>query len=333
MKGHQIALGHIGGREVAALITDGVLQDLLVEGVAPPIGTIYRAKATRPVKGQGGMFFDTPDGSAFLRGAKGLRPGDSSLVQVTGYAEPGKAIPVSDRLLLKSRFAIATPGAPGINISRAIKDDVARVMLHETAAEFEDDLRGCGLILRSAAAASTPDDIAQDIQRVLDAAFLVMDDSSPMPEKLFEGADPHEIAWRDWPGASPAIDPVDDHVAEAARFETPLPGGGSMIVESTRACVTVDVNTGRDTSPAAGLKSNLGAAKDLARVLRIKGLGGQIVVDFAPMPKRDRRAVEGALRAAFKSDDVETSLVGWTALGHFELSRKRARVPLQEILE
>ncbi|MEO0766347.1 MAG: ribonuclease E/G [Pseudomonadota bacterium] len=107
---------------------------------------------------------------------------------------------------------------------------------------------------------------------------------------------------------------------------------GSMIVEPTRAFVAVDVNTGADFSPAAGLKANLFAARELPRQLRLRGLGGQIVVDFAPMPKKDRRTLEETLRKAFRADPVETSLVGWTTLGHYELQRKRERRPLHEVL-
>jgi Ribonuclease G/E len=91
----------------------------------------------------------------------------------------------------------------------------------------------------------------------------------------------------------------------------------------------VDVNTGSDTSPAAALKANLAAARDLPRQLLLRGFGGQITVDFAPMPKNDRRTVEGTLKAAFRADPVETSLVGWTPLGHYELQRKRERLPLE----
>jgi Ribonuclease G/E len=61
-------------------------------------------------------------------------------------------------------------------------------------------------------------------------------------------------------------------------------------------------------------------------------LGGQIVVDAAPMPKKDRRQIEQAARVAFKADAIETSLVGWTPLGHLELQRKRERLPLTESL-
>ncbi len=108
---------------------------------------------------------------------------------------------------------------------------------------------------------------------------------------------------------------------------------GSMYIEPTRALIAVDVNTGNDTSMAAGLKTNLAVAKELPRQLRTRGLGGQIVLDLAPMQKKERRNFEGALRGALRSDPMETALVGWTPLGHFELQRKRERVPLSEVLK
>ena len=92
-------------------MVDGRLEDLLIDSDAPRPGTIYRAIAERPVKGQGGMFLRTPDGPAFLRQVKGLAPGQALLVQVTGYAEPGKAIAGHAKLLFKSRYAIVTPEA------------------------------------------------------------------------------------------------------------------------------------------------------------------------------------------------------------------------------
>ena len=88
------------------------------------------------------------------------------------------------------------------------------------------------------------------------------------------------------------------------------------------------MNTGGDFSPAAGLKANLAAARTLPRQLRLRGLGGQIVLDLAPMAKKDRKQFETTLRSAFRADTVETSLVGWTPLGHFELQRKRERLAL-----
>ena len=118
MKGRLIALDHINETEAAALMVDGRLEDLFLDPEGPRPGTIYRAIADRPMKGQGGMFLRTPDGTVFLRQVKGLSPGQPLLVQVTGHAEPGKALPVTTKLLFKSRYAIVTPEAPGLNISR-----------------------------------------------------------------------------------------------------------------------------------------------------------------------------------------------------------------------
>ena len=120
---------------------------------------------------------------------------------------------------------------------------------------------------------------------------------------------------------------IEEMIADMQRAHIRLKSG-SAYIEPTRALVAVDVNTDGDTSPAAGLKANLALCNDLPRQLRCRGLGGQIVIDYAPFAKKDRRTVEQTLRRAFKGDVIETSLVGWTPLGHFELQRKRARLPL-----
>lgn len=339
MKGRTIILDHIQNREAAALMVDGKLEDFLIESDAPAPGTIYRARADRPVKGQGGMFLTTPDGPAFLRQVKGLAPGQMLLVQVSGYAEPGKAIPVTQKLLFKSRYAIVTPEAPGLNISRSIRDEDERDRLLEIAHEEIGDL-GYGLILRSACAGADSEDIGEDIAAMVSLAAQVMQDSGTEAEVLAEGDGPHLLAWRDW--VEPAAverDPdgfdrlgVLDALEITQGIREPLPGGAFLFIEPTRALVAVDVNTGSDTSLAAGVKANMAAAKALPRALRLRGLAGQIVLDLAPMPKKDRRTFETALRAALRADSEETVLVGWTNLGHYELQRKRGRIPLREVL-
>ena len=341
MKGRQIALDHLDGHEAAALLVDGRLDDLLIDSDLPRPGTIYRAIADRPMKGQGGVFVKTPDGAAFLRQIKGLAPGQPILVQVSGHAEPGKAIPVTARLLFKSRYAIVTPEAPGLNISRSIRDDDLRDTLLSLAHE-EMGGGAMGLILRSSCADADPEAIRDDIRAMADLATAILDDAEdPSTAKLTEGDSPHSLCWREWT-ESAALETQDgsfetlgilDQIEDLLSPYTGLPAGASMAIEPTRALVAIDVNTGSDTSPAAGMKANLAAARDLPRQLRLRGLGGQITLDLAPMPKKDRKRFESALRAAFRADTVETALVGWTPLGHFELQRKRDRRPLTEVLK
>jgi len=340
MKGRTIVLDHVNGLEAAAYLVDGKLDDLLIDDSdAPRPGAIFRALCDRPIKGQGGMMLRLPDGeTAFLRQGKGLSPGQAMLVQVTGYSEDGKAVPVTDRVLFKSRFAIVTPGKPGLNISRQIEDEDTRDELLAVATEVHDDT--FGLILRSSCEGADPEEIMDDITAMQDLAHAVLADAEGKdPEALTEGDGPHGIAWREWTGAS-------DVVTEDGAFENlgvldqidalggalVEMGEGTMYVEPTRAMVAVDVNTGGDTSPGAALKANLAACRALPRALRLRGLGGQISVDFVSMSKAHRKQVEQSLRASFRNDPIETSLVGWTPMGLFELQRKRERLPLARTL-
>lgn len=342
MKGRVVVLGAVGGLEAAALMVDGQLEDLLVdvsEAMALAPGAICRAKIERPMKGQGGLFVMLPGGEkGFLKDAKGLSPGQSVLVQVSGGAEPGKAIPVTLRLLFKGRYGIVTPGAPGLNVSRRIRDEDMREGLQALAAVVMEGSE-MGLILRSACEGAEEGEIVEDLAALRDLAEAVLADVDGAPELLVDAPSPHEEAWREW--ADPAPDEVVEGFEEHGVLEaidavlTPrvaLPGGGHLMIEPTRALVAVDVNTGADTSPAAALKANIAAARDLPRQLRLRGLGGQVVVDFAPMPKKDRLVLEQQLRAAFKTEAAETSLAGWTPLGLYELVRKRDRVALTALL-
>jgi ribonuclease G len=344
MKGRVLVLDDYAGRQAAALMIDGRLEELAIdpEGDVAIPGAIYRGVADRPVKGQGGIFVKLPAGSGFLRQISGVAPGQRLLVQVTGPTEPGKAIPVTTRLLFKSRFAIVTPDAPGLNISRQIKDDDRRAELSALAkigmAGADDRL---GLILRSSCESSEPDAMAEDIAAMRGLAEAVMADFAGGPELLLDGPLAHDLAFRDW--LDPAVDDADTETGSFDRHgvteaiealrgpRVGLDAGAHMMIEPTRALVAVDVNTGPDTTPAAALKANIAAARDLPRQLRLRGLGGQVVVDFAPMPKRDRHIVDQVLKAAFKTDG-EANLAGWTTLGLYELTRKRDRLPLAELL-
>lgn len=340
MKGKTVLLDHMAGRQAAALMVDGKLQDLLIDPPteAPPgVGAIFFAVADRPLKGQGGLTLQLGDGlTGYLRRAKDISPGDAFFVQVSGMVEPGKAIPVTPDLIFKSRYAIVTPNKPGINVSRAIRDEDERDRLLEIAHGAMSGEHG--LILRSAADGAEAQAIAEDIDLMALLAQQVLGHEDTTPELLLAAESAHGLAWRDW-------DNPDEVVTQDGCFEThdildaidiargpyqKLNGGGHAYIEATRALIAVDVNTGTDHSLAAGLKANLALVRDLPRLLRIKGLGGQIVLDLAPMPKRDRKQIEDAVKKSFRLDGSDIVVAGWTPLGHLELTRKRDRMPLSQ---
>lgn len=348
MKGRLIALDRLtDGRAAAALMVDGQLEDLFIDppedrGPALP-GAIFRARLGRPMKGQGGAIVDLGDGlTGFLRETRGHAAGDSLLVQVSGVAERAKAPPVTTRLLFRSRYAIVTPGKPGLNISRAIRDEEIRVALHDIATEAMAGADDLGLILRTAAASADDYDVTADIAETRALAETILADADTGPGLLLDAPGAHLAAWRDWadpPAKTIDSDPgaFDGHsvweaLAETLAATVPLPGGGDMVIEATRALIAVDVNTGADTSLAAGLKANIAALRALPRALRLRGLAGQITVDLAPQPKKDRTQVEQILTAALRRDGSEANIAGWTPLGNLELQRKRDRLPLKELV-
>ena len=338
-----ILVDRINDRDAVALWRDGQLDDLLIDppeaDATPRPGAIYRVRVGRPMKGMHGAMVTLPDGArGFLRDAKGLAPGAMLLVQVSTYAEPGKAPPVTQQVLFKSRFAIVTPNRPGINIARAIRDEDLRAQLQEIADEVMAGADpSLGLILRSNAALADPEEIAADIAAMRQLAEQVLSDKSGEPTLLVDAPCAIDTAWRDWPVDAEVVDRPDAFethdiwgaVDQLGRRRFDLGQGAWMQVDPTAALVAVDINTGTDQTPAAADKANRAAIRALPRALRLLGLGGMIMIDFAPLPKRDRRDMEAMLKAAFRADSIDTTLAGWSNLGLFEAQRKRERRPIR----
>lgn len=113
-----------------------------------------------------------------------------------------------------------------------------------------------------------------------------------------------------------------------------LPGGGRIHIAETRAATLIDVDTGTPEAGSAertALAANIAAAEAIARQLRLRQLGGGIVVDFAALDGRGPRdKLRQVLTAALASDPAEPRVLGWTRLGHLELVRPRRGRPLSE---
>ena len=108
-----------------------------------------------------------------------------------------------------------------------------------------------------------------------------------------------------------------------------LPAGGSMIIESTSSMTVIDVNCGADKNP---FNTNLEAARELARQLRIRNIGGIIMVDFINMSKNEANKILSELENSFVDDPCTTRCHGITQLGVFEISRQRRTPTLEEKL-
>ena len=348
MKGELAAIDRVGGRNMAARLIDGRLEDLLFDPLpedGPAPGAIVRAVVRRRLAGQGACIVGLPDGSAgYWKRSGEAKEGESALLQVTGFAEAGKAVPVSDRISIAGKLAIVMPGREGVFVSRALPDDARAKQLRDLA---ESALAAAGvraqLVVRTASATEDDRDIGDEIDQLLESCCKLLsccEGSTPTVLREADGC--RLVARREWLGSSGVeVDDVEesfdrhgihDLIRPFRRPRIDLPGGGFAMLEPTSAFTAVDVNTGSDTGRGAGLTANLQLAACLPRQLRIRGLGGQIVTDFAPMARRFRTQVEEALSGAFAGDRISTTLVGWTGLGHFELHRRRERIPLVRAL-
>jgi ribonuclease E len=127
---------------------------------------------------------------------------------------------------------------------------------------------------------------------------------------------------------------IEEEIARIQQRHIPLPNGGSIVIDQTEALVAIDVNSGNfrvdNNAEETAYQMNLLAAKEIARQLRLRDLGGVIVNDFIDMrEEKHRRGVERALREAVKRDRARTKLLKMSAFGIIEMTRQRIRPSLK----
>lgn len=126
---------------------------------------------------------------------------------------------------------------------------------------------------------------------------------------------------------------IDQQVQDALSREVKLPSGGAIVIEQLEALVAIDVNSGKATEGAnieeTAFRTNLEAAEEVARQLRLRDLGGLVVIDFIDMSdKRHRASVERKLQDCVSSDKARIELGKLSKFGLLEMSRQRLRSSL-----
>jgi ribonuclease E len=128
---------------------------------------------------------------------------------------------------------------------------------------------------------------------------------------------------------------LEDEIGRIHQRKVPLKGGGSIVIDQTEALVAIDVNSGsfrtEKSAEENAYQMNLIAAKEIARQLRLRDLGGVIVNDFIDMRKEKyRRSVEKALHEAMKRDRARTKILRTSPFGLVEMTRQRIRPSLRK---
>ncbi len=163
--------------------------------------------------------------------------------------------------------------------------------------------------------------------------------------EIYEEA--REYMQRFMPGNQRKLKLYDDHVPLFTRYQIEsqiesayshkvnLPSGGSIVIDHTEALVSIDINSARSTRgtdiETTALNTNLEAADEIARQMRLRDVGGLIVIDFIDMEStKNQRAVEDRLRDAVKQDRARIQIGRISRFGLLELSRQRLRPSISE---
>lgn len=330
------------GGVAGALLEDGLLLDWVwaPEAGAFEPGAVHLARVAR-LRGDLGLAFVTLGGGAEaafdLRSAT-YREGDAVLVQVSAAARDGKPARVRTRLALVGHFLVlrqapgpvASPDRAPAPAGCVLPEDVAAV---PRSAATDADPRRVAIECAHLAAVWTR--IAADAARVRAPALLHAAPAAHRAALPLLRARPRQVLVADRRfandlaalGVEAAIErgaqllDMHDAATQRAAAESqvvPLPGGGSISIERTRALVSVDVDAAGSGDPA---DVNLRAAREVARQARLRDLRGTIVVDFLRTGEASRRRVVDALAGATAIDRRRVGLLGWTRGGLYEMRR------------
>lgn len=128
---------------------------------------------------------------------------------------------------------------------------------------------------------------------------------------------------------------IESQIETAFQREVKLPSGGALVIDPTEALVSIDINSARATKGSdieeTALQTNLEAAEEIARQLRLRDIGGLIVIDFIDMtPAKNQRAVEDRMRECLEADRARVQVGRISRFGLLEMSRQRLRPSLGE---
>lgn len=286
----------------AAWLEDGAPVEVQVErGDNPPAGSIHLGRVVRLLGGLAAALVDIGaprPGYLPLRSA--LEEGARIIVEVSREARRGKGAQLTTRIDI-GRLAWLAASARGLAPPAQLDPPPGFV------AALASRLPG------------SPDRI-------------LIDDPAALP--ALRGAFPEaDVAYGDASGWPLEIDALID---AALSPHIALPGGGSVHIAETEAAVLIDVDTGsaeEGSFERAALAANLAAAAVIARELRLRQLGGGIIVDFAALAGRGpRERLRQALSAALAGDPAQPQVLGWTRLGHLEIVRPRRRRSLADAM-
>jgi ribonuclease G len=307
--------------------------------------------------------------------------GQTIMVQAVKDPMKTKGARLTTEISLPGRFVVYQPNGDGFGVSRRL-DDEERSRLKDVLKSL--DLKGGGVIVRTAAEGASPEDIERDLifLQKLWKSIDTRAKKASAPSLLYQEAElplrvirdlftegferalvDQERAYKRIVGYLKKTSPhmvervvrhkdkqplmeaygVDAEIKSTLNRRVDLPSGGYLIFDYAEAFTVIDVNTGRfvgsrSRSSAARLedtitKNNLEAVKEVVRQLRLRDIGGIIVIDFIDMANpKNRATVEEALRTELERDRTKTYVVEISPLGLVEMTRQNVTDGPREVM-
>lgn len=309
--------------------------------------------------------------------SKIFKEGDQILVQVSKEPVYEKGAKLSTCFTLPGRFIVLMPNIPRIGVSKKIEDRDERMRLKTIVKQNLPE--GMGAIIRTTSESRTEQEIAKDIQFLLETWNHVQEKfkGAKPKEKIFQDIElplqivrdnldddveevitdnkeglnkiykfvksiAHEYSQRIklYEGPSPIFEHfgIEKQIEAALEKKVSLKSGGSLIIETTEAMTVIDVNTGKFTGKKnleeTILATNLEAAQEVVRQLRLRNIGGLIVIDFIDMASGANkqklfRFFEKNLR---ERDKFQSVVLKISEFGLVQMTRKRSGITLQQQL-
>ncbi|NLM86957.1 MAG: ribonuclease E/G [Clostridiales bacterium] len=351
------------GEEPALAITkDRRLTDYYLlneDGLAYEAGAIHLGRVRRVMKSLKAVFVVLDGGvEGFLPfdempGGQPAQPGDSLLVQIKKPAQGGKAAFLTCDLALPGRTAMLLPLGQYAHASKRVKDKKAMSLLSRRLCP--DNM---GLVLRAKAQDAKEGDIQTEIDRLVSdwdeiaqqakqtTAPALIREAPGILERLMRDEQEafDRVLYDDEKAAKGLPIPgtyhdkpfslygIEQQLFEALKRRVYLPSGGLLVLDPCEAMLVIDVNSAKDGKKAGNLslRTNVEAAKEIARLLRLRRVSGIILIDFIDMDTdAQRQTVVDALEEALKDDRVTSEVLGFTRLGILEMTRKKAELMLK----
>ena len=335
----------INGPGYCAVTEDGKLVEFLQDDPEDQSGTILLGRVDRLMPGMNCAFVDIgrkkngflpmdEESGSFSDGK--IRSGESLLLQIKKEENGEKGVFLTRDITLPGSLVILMPKNRYIGVSNRIKDEETREKLRvEGSAAAAGRF---GLVMRNASADAKTEEIRKEAERLFGIWQQIVTDAKEggKPGKMFRTDDRFTRLTEDY--ASGGYETVTETCApgpeisrqlrEAAERSVQLPGGGNIVIDRCEAMTVIDVNTasfsGSGPKEQTVLETNLEACEVIARQVRLRNLGGIILIDFIDMESEtDRSLVCDRLETCFSYDRVKTVIHGWTRLGLMEMTRKR----------